>query len=120
MDALPSYESFLLPVLEAVEGGAVTVPEVARRAVRRLDLPDEVDAARLPWNGQPVVEARVEQAAVDLAMAGLLERDGDRLAITARGRQVSLEPGRSVDVAFLGQFPEFAAYRAEKLARRGA
>lgn len=120
MTGLPTYESFFLPTLQVLHDGSAALGDLARRTADRMGLPPEAAAARLPWNGQPVLEARVEQAALDLTMAELVRRDGARLSLTERGRNVVAETPAAIDLDFLGRFPEFAAYRAEKRLRRGA
>lgn len=121
--ATPSYEAFMMPALQALLGvEAAQVHDLAPSVQSRMGLADDVCTETLPWSRQPVLLARLESALRDLREAQLVRMDsGSAYALTARG-QALLGPDApaAIDVAFLGQFEEFAAYRAQFSKRRGA
>jgi restriction endonuclease Mrr len=119
----PSYESFMMPALKALQGVDVARLEALAPEVQTsMGLPDEARDEVLPWNRQPVLLARLEAALRDLREAELVRVEGVLgFALTARGRDLvgQAEP-KAIDAAFLTKYPEFAAYREEYSKRRGA
>lgn len=118
---IPSYESFLLPVLRAVGTSKdVPFPRVIEQVATDLALPQEALKERFRWSPETVVKARVNHAAKDLAKAGLVAHESSALHITERGTSVLKTAPDHIDRAYLEQFSEYKAYREEFLSRRGA
>ncbi len=121
--AAPSYESFMMPALQALlDVEAAELQDLAPKVQGRMGLADAVWAETLPWNRQPVLLARLEAALRDLREAQLVRMpSGAAYALTDRGRALLAQgaPG-AISVAFLAQYEEFAAYREQFSRRRGA
>ncbi len=119
---VPSYEAFIRPVIDALSAKSPsTYDELARTVAAELDLTEEQTSERFPWDGTRVIEGRTRKATEALAIAGLVQREGDRVRLTDVGRTARADLPRAIDVEVLVErFPTFAAYRTEYLQRRGA
>lgn len=117
---MPSYEGFMLPLLEALAHKTLAVPHAAEAVADRLQLEPSDRTDRPAWAHEPLVVARTRVAAEWLGAAKLVERDGETLSLAARGRALLSEKPSSIDRERLRQFPEFEAYLQAHLARQGA
>ncbi len=109
----PDFQSLTLPVLQAAGGGQELALAYLRAEVaKRLGLSDADVAEKIPSGRQSRLGNRVNWACIYMSEAGLLEwvRRGI-YRITERGRQVLAQPPVRIDVAFLGQYPEFRAWK---------
>lgn len=118
----PSYEAFMRPLLAILpDAGSRSYAELAEHTAAALGLPSEAVGERVAWDGMSVPEARVRKAAHDLEMAGLVERHGDQVALSAAGRAERERLPSTLSVGVLtDRFPAYAAYRQAQLQRRGA
>jgi restriction system protein len=116
---VPDYESWMLPVLDALrEGHPYPVAEVRTTVAAQLGLNDDDLTERLP-SGSPVFNSRVHWAITYMAQAGLVRRPRRGVAqLTDRGRNVLAQnPGR-VDNALLSRFPEFLDFKTRARAKQ--
>ncbi len=106
--AIPDYQSLMLPVLRAVEGGEVRISDVVQRLADVLALDAEARSLLLPSGRQTLFANRVHWAKTYLAKAGLVEatRRG-HFRITARGGEVLAKAPKRIDNRLLSQFEEF-------------
>lgn len=106
----------MLPMLRlAADGGEHTLGEARESLARQLALTDAELTQLLPSGRQAVFSNRVAWAGVYLQKTGLLAhvRRGVFL-ITDRGRDVLRDPPQRIDIPFLRQFPELAAFRERR------
>jgi restriction system protein len=110
---VPDFQRIMLPLLKIAEDGKDhATSEVIERLAQELKLSDEERRELLPSGRQAKFDNRVGWARTHLAKAGLLEKTGyGRFRITDRGRQVLNQNPPSVNMKFLGQFPEFVEFR---------
>lgn len=114
---LPSYEVFLAPTLLALEH-AVEPDAVAERVADALGLDETARAEIIAYDGEPAYVARTRMALKALGHAGLVKVAGRDLDLTQAGRAALPTPPTSAEQ--LERYPEYSAYRARHLARRGA
>lgn len=109
------------PVLQALSAsGPQSTPALAAASATALAIAPQAQAEVLPFNRQPVVEARVELAARDLRIAGLVQAVSGGLQLTDQGRQVLNSGPPVVNTEFLMQFEPYATEQAQRRQRRGA
>lgn len=118
--AVPEFQSFLLPTLEAAADGQVhTVGGIVEQVARRLDLSEEDRREVLPSGRQRRLDNRVAWACSYLRQARLLESAGrGHVRVTERGRSVLGQRLDRIDIRFLEQFEEFAAFRSRTGTKR--
>jgi restriction system protein len=110
---VPDFQTLMLPVLcEFADGAEHATKDIKRRVADRLQLTPADIAELVPSGGQTRLANRVAWAHVYMKRAGLLgsARRGV-YRITARGEEVQKAPPDGIDIDFLRQYPEFAAFR---------
>lgn len=108
---IPDYQSLMLPVLRAAEGGEARIGEIVQRLADDLNLSGEARAILLASGRQTLFANRVHWAKTYLAKAGLVEatRRG-YFRITERGREALVTHPARIDNRFLAQFEEFRQF----------
>jgi restriction system protein len=102
----------MLPVLNEASAGEIKIGDVVVILAQKLNLTGEQTAALLPSGRQTVFANRVHWAKTYLAKAGLVEATKrGHFQITARGQEVLQKNPQRIDIAYLGQFPEFILFR---------
>ncbi|MFO1203787.1 MAG: restriction endonuclease [Tabrizicola sp.] len=109
---VPDFQTLMLPVLQAFDGGAETVGECLPILQRMFSISDEEAAELLPSGQMTYLRNRAGWARTYLAKAGLLSspRRGVH-RITDLGRKVLAERPERIDVKYLDRFPEFSEWR---------
>lgn len=118
---IPDYQSCMLPLLRfASDGTEHAFKDAVEALASEFHLTEAERGEYLPSGQQPVIDNRVGWASTYMKKAGLLSapRRGV-LKITDRGRSVLAKPPPKIDLAFLGQFPEFIAFKALRHRRDG-
>lgn len=113
---LPSFQSFFDPVMSALRSGHERVPAIASHAAQVLDLAPHQRVERISYDQELTIEARSRMVLIELAHAGLVHAHDRAYSLTDTGRQWDTPLERTS----LSNIPEYAAYRAKQLARRGA
>lgn len=110
--AVPEYQSFMLPILRALEDGeALRWQDLREPCMREFALTAE-DAAEQLDSGGSRLDNRIHWATTYLAQAGLLERPRrGYVRIAPRGREVLSKKPDRVDNRLLSRFPEFQEFR---------
>lgn len=112
--AIPDYQSCMLPLLRVfADKREHAFRDTVEALAREFDLSEDERREMLPSGNQDVFTNRVGWARTYLKKAGLLEstRRGFN-KITPRGLSVLTEKPSRINVAYLGRFPEFQAFRA--------
>ncbi|MBM3557220.1 MAG: restriction endonuclease [Alphaproteobacteria bacterium] len=110
--AIPDFQSLMLPVLRSAASGEARISEVALKLANDFGLTAEECSQLLPSGRQTTFANRVHWAKSYLVKAGLIESTRRaHFRITDRGRQILNAPPERIDIRFLGQFPEFQAFR---------
>lgn len=113
--AIPDFQTLMLPVLKAAEGGEVKIGDVVEKLANDFALTDEERTSLLPSGRQTTFANRTHWAKSYLGKAGLIEATGRGLfRITAPGRKVLKRNPARIDIKFLDQFPEFRAFRTRE------
>jgi len=112
--AVPDFQTLMLPVLrEFADRLEHATKEVRQRVADRLQMTPADIAELVPSGGQTRLANRVAWAHVYMKRAGLLASTRRGVyRITARGEEVLKSPPARIDIDFLGQYPEFAAFRS--------
>jgi restriction system protein len=110
---VPTYDRFMLPLLQLVgDGNEHTLREAIDQVIVLFGLTEDDRKEMLPSQTEPVLQNRVRWARTYLRKAGLLETTAKRtFRITERGRKVLQERPAAIDAKYLLRFPEFAAFR---------
>lgn len=111
--AIPSFQSFMLPLLEyASDGQDHSLSDARLVLADRFSLSEEEQQQLQPSGRQTVFYNRVGWARTYLAAARLLEspRRGC-FKITERGRAVLRDRPKAIDADYLERFPEFVEFR---------
>jgi restriction system protein len=112
--AIPDFQTLMLPVLRRSADGEVRISDVVMKLANEYGLTDEERAHLLPSGRQTTFANRVHWAKSYLGKAGLVSLSGrGRFAITDRGRKILASPPQKIDIKFLQQFSEFAAFRGD-------
>ncbi len=111
--AIPDYQSIMLPLLQfAGDGKEHAVREAIQTLADQFKLTESERKELLPSGQQCVFDNRVGWARTYMKKAGLLESPKRALLrITKRGQDVLGAKPTEINVQFLGQFPEFLAFR---------
>lgn len=114
--AVPSFQSWLLPLLKRLEDGEVHhMGELYEQLADDLDLSDVDREEKLPSGAQLTYYNRIAWARTYLKKAGLVASPGrSRIQITERGRATLGEGHEKLTVRYLQQFPEFLDFQAAK------
>ena len=110
---VPDYQSLMLPVLQAVSDGKVHSTSDIYAGVATAEGLSEDDLAELvPSGSQTTFVNRATWAVVYLTKAGLLKRPKRaHYEITERGREAIASGLDRITVKYLGQYPEFVAFK---------
>jgi restriction system protein len=110
--AIPGYQVFLLPLLEALaDGGEHHIRDLTEKLTERFHLSDEERSQLLPSGQQTVVANRVAWVRTYLKKAGLLESPSrGRMRITRAGRDVVGRKLERIDRHFLERYPSFVEF----------
>lgn len=111
---IPDYQTCMLPLLRfAGDGDEHSFKDAVEALAAEFRLTVAERGEYLPSGQQPVIENRVGWASTYMKKAGLLSapRRGV-LKITDRGRAVLEKPPLRLDLAYLGKFPEFVAFKS--------
>lgn len=112
VDAIPDFQSLMLPVLQASSLGEVRIGDVVARIAEAQGLSNEQRAALLPSGRQTTFANRVHWAKSYLGKAGLIELTRRaHFQITPRGREVLVSMPDRIDINYLRRFPEFEQFR---------
>lgn len=102
----------MLPLLSDLAQGERTGRETADALAQHFNLTAEEVALRLPRGGQTKFVNRLAWAKAHLKAAGLIESPRRAVyRLTDRGRQILTSRPAAINMAFLGQFPEYLAFR---------
>jgi len=110
---VPDFQSLMLPLLRLIgDEKEHNNSEVLESLAEQFHLNESERKELLPSGRQVRFDNRVAWARAYLKMAGLLEniRRGT-FRITERGRRVLMQDPPKIDMRFLSQFPEYAAFR---------
>lgn len=120
MVPLPHYEKLILPLLKlAIDGQTHKFDDVVNTLATTFEVSEDELRVLLPSGRYPVFRSRVGWAKTYLTKALLIEPTARGVfRITARGQLVLAEKPTGIDVAFLLQFPEFAAFRQKSGAEK--
>lgn len=112
--AVPDFQSLMLPLLLTLEDGSEYGTQDTLDALAgRLGLTEADVTQPMPSRKAPLLTNRVAWAKLHLRRAGLIESPRRGVyRITERGREVLRTPPDRINLAYLGQFPEYAEFRA--------
>jgi restriction system protein len=110
-DAVPDYQSLMLPVLRAATAGEQRIGAVVQRLGEELGLSEAARAALLASGRQTIFANRVHWAKTYLAKAGLVEATKrGHFRLTPRGVDVLAASPERIDNRFLSRFEEFRQF----------
>ncbi len=114
--AIPDYQTLMLPLLKIVDTkGPTRLDEAVKALSDEFKLTPEERTALLPSGKQAIIFNRIGWAKTYLKKAGLIDSPSRGvMQISDRGKQVVAKAPDRITVGFLGQFPEFQAFRAKK------
>ena len=119
-EAIPDFQSLMLPVLEEAAVGEVRIGAVVERLADRFHLTPDQRAELLPSKRQTTFANRVHWAKSYLGKAGLVQlTKRAHFRITDTGKNVLLESPKRIDISFLKQFPDFLAFREAPIVAKG-
>ena len=110
--AIPSFQDFMLPMLELMRDGEPhKMLDIKEKLAEYFNLSEEEKKMRLPSGKQVVYKFRIGWARTYLYYAGLIERvDKGVYKITERGLEVLREKPSKINVNYLMRFPEFREF----------
>jgi restriction system protein len=116
--AVPSFQAFLLPVLEAIASGTQRRAELPAVVADRMQLTED-DRAELIGSGRSSRYAsRTKWALGHLSQAALVKAvERGRYVVTDRGREVLAAGHSGIDPKFLLQYEEYADWIRRSRAR---
>jgi restriction system protein len=112
---MPDFQSVMLPLLRLAGDGAehTMAITIATLADDPFQLTPEQRVELLPGGSQPRFNNRVYWAAAHLRAAGLIASPSrGRFRITDAGSQVLASPPKKISMAYLKQYPGYAAFTA--------
>lgn len=114
--AIPSFQDFILPLLELLQDGkAYKISDVREKLAEYFNITEDEKKILLPSGRQEVYKNRIGWARTYLYNAGLIERlDRGVYKITERGLEVLKEKPSRIDVNYLMKFPEFREFMGAK------
>jgi len=114
--AIPSFQDFMLPLLELLQDGkAYKISDVREKLAEYFNITEDEKKILLPSGRQEVYKNRIGWARTYLYNAGLIERlDRGVYKITERGLEVLKEKPSRIDVNYLMKFPEFREFIGAK------
>jgi restriction system protein len=116
--AIPDFQTLMLPLLRSLEDGSERGTQDTLDALAAQFGLTEADVTQpMPSRRAPLFTNRVAWAKLHLKRAGLIESPRRAIyRITERGRKVLRTPPEKITFAYLGQFTEYAAFRARSRA----
>lgn len=116
--AIPSYQKFMLPVLQVLaKPGQMTTKECARLVSDHVGLSEQETVELLPSGTQTYLFNRVSWACWHLLQAGLVARPKRGVyEITCEGKKLLAENPSHIDNKLLAQYPSFV----ERVLKRNA
>lgn len=115
-DAIPDFQTLMLPVLKSGEKGEVSIKLVISNLAEEFCLTDDQRSTLLPSGKQTTFANRVHWAKTFLVKAGLLAPSKlGHSAITQRGLDILSSNPRRIDNKYLSQWPEFVEFRTAKV-----
>lgn len=109
---IPPFQEVMLPLLNDLARGERSGRETVDALALHFGLTAEELALRLPSGGQTKFVNRLAWAKAHLKAAGLVESPRRGVyRLTDRGRQILAARPGAINMAFLGQFPEYVAFR---------
>ena len=110
--AIPTFQAVMRPLLElAAAGNELRTSEAVGVLADQFHLTKDEREELLPSGRQRRFNNRVAWATAYFRATGLFVSPGrGRYTITERGRQ-AIASGQQIDLKYLSQFPEFAAFR---------
>jgi restriction system protein len=110
---VPDFQTIMLPALRfAASHGEHTLRQATDHLADEFHLTEEDRNQLLPSGRQPTFYNRVSWARGYLKQAGLLQPTRhNHLTISKRGTDVLSKNPSKIDMKFLGQFPEYVAFR---------
>lgn len=114
--AIPDYQTLMLPLLQyGADRKEHSIREAIEALADQFQLSDDERKELLPSGQQSTFDNRVGWARTYLKKAGLLESTRRRyFQISERGLSVLKSPPARINLAFLGQFPEFVEFRTRR------
>jgi restriction system protein len=117
--AVPEYQTFMAPVLRALQDGQPRSAREIRELVAAETGITEDDRRELIKSGIPVFDNRVGWAITYMVQAGLIRRPRRAInQITERGLQVLRDHPARVDNRVLAQFQEFREFKSRARTQR--
>jgi restriction system protein len=112
--AIPTFQVVMRPLLElARDGQEHGTGEAIEELGRQFNLTKEEREELLPSGQQARFSNRIVWATSYLRATALIERTGrGKFRISDRGRE-ALASGQAIDLKYLAQFPELAAFRSK-------
>lgn len=112
--AIPTFQEITLPLLRLSGDGQVRSLASARKELAvHFTLTEAEEAELLPSGRQGRFANRVAWAKVYLERAKILSSPGrGQFEITARGREILINPPEILDIKYMEQFPEFREFRS--------
>ncbi len=109
---IPDYQSFMLPVLEALRDQQThSNSEIKEYVAQKFELTPEDRRELLPSQTMSIFDNRVAWAKTYLLKAGLaMSPKRAYVCITERGMGVLADKPERIDNKFLRQFPEFVEF----------
>lgn len=112
--AIPTYEAFMLPLLQWAKDGSIYKLSDSYEAMANEFSLTEADRKQLLESGQPVLYNRVGWAKTYLVKAELLEKTGQgKFKITGAGTDLLRTSPERVDVALLKRYPKWVTWHAD-------
>ena len=112
--AIPDFQSLMLPVLRRLAERQWKTAELVEAMADEHSLSLEERSFLLPNGRQVTIANRTHWALAYLNKAGLIIRvSRGNYEASARGRELLADPPSSLNIAYLLNYPEFAAFRAQ-------
>jgi restriction system protein len=109
---IPDFQTVMLPLLHDLASGERSGQETLQALASHFALTPEELAIRLPSGKQSKFTNRLAWAKTHMKAAGLIESPRRSVyRLTDRGRQVLNAKPAAIGMSFLGQFPEYVAFR---------
>lgn len=111
--AIPDYQTIMLPLLKLVkQHGDISFSKATAIIADQFNLTDQEKRQLLSSGKQAVINSRVSWANTYLKKAGLLfSPQRGILSLTEQGKDVLSQNPESINVDYLQQFPDFAAFK---------
>jgi restriction system protein len=114
---IPDFQTAMLPVLRAFNGGAESVADVLASLRAEFAISDEEAQELLPSGRVTRLQSRAHWARTYLSKAGLLASPSrNRHAITKAGKDLLATGVTRIDMKTLEQFPAYVAWREQETA----